>query len=86
VIRTVINNMTFDGSTKDPVQKAVRDALIAFMAATAQKHRPKQRKPPSGPASITPRPTVMAIAVASRVTAEQLETVQNMLGQDANVV
>ena len=36
VIRTVINNMTFDGSTKDPVQMAVRDALIAFMAATAQ--------------------------------------------------
>ncbi len=36
VIRTVINNMTFDGATKDPMQEAVRDALIAFMAATAQ--------------------------------------------------
>ena len=36
VIRTVINNMTFDGATKDPMQKAVRDALIAFMAATAE--------------------------------------------------
>ena len=36
VIRTVINNMTFDGSTTDPMQQAVRDALIAFMAATAQ--------------------------------------------------
>lgn len=36
VIRTVINNMTFDGSTADPVQQAVRDALIGFMAATAQ--------------------------------------------------
>lgn len=36
VVRTVINNMTFDGSTKDPMQMAVRDALIAFMAATAQ--------------------------------------------------
>jgi putative DNA-invertase from lambdoid prophage Rac len=36
VIQTVINGMTFDGATKDPVQKAVRDALIAFMAATAQ--------------------------------------------------
>lgn len=35
-IRTVINNMTFDGATSDPVQQAVRDALIAFMAATAQ--------------------------------------------------
>jgi putative DNA-invertase from lambdoid prophage Rac len=36
VIRTVINNMTFDGATADPMQCAVRDALIAFMAATAQ--------------------------------------------------
>ena len=35
-IRTVINHMTFDGSTSDPIQKAVRDALIAFMAASAQ--------------------------------------------------
>ena len=36
VIRTVINGMTFDGATKDAMQRAVRDALIAFMAATAQ--------------------------------------------------
>jgi putative DNA-invertase from lambdoid prophage Rac len=36
VIRTVINNFTFDGATKDAMQQAVRDALIAFMAATAQ--------------------------------------------------
>ncbi len=36
VIRTVINGLTFDGATKDPMQMAVRDALIAFMAATAQ--------------------------------------------------
>lgn len=36
IIRTVINGMTFDGSTKDPMQQAVRDALIGFMAAMAQ--------------------------------------------------
>jgi putative DNA-invertase from lambdoid prophage Rac len=36
VIKTVINGMTFDGSTTDPMQQAIRDALIAFMAATAQ--------------------------------------------------
>jgi putative DNA-invertase from lambdoid prophage Rac len=36
IIRTVINGFTFDGSTKDPMQKAVRDALIGFMAAMAQ--------------------------------------------------
>jgi putative DNA-invertase from lambdoid prophage Rac len=36
IVRTVINNLTFDGATKDPMQQAVRDALIGFMAATAQ--------------------------------------------------
>jgi DNA invertase Pin-like site-specific DNA recombinase len=36
VVKTVINGMIFDGATKDPIQQAVRDALIAFMAATAQ--------------------------------------------------
>lgn len=38
VIRTIINNMTFDGSTRDPMQKAIRDALIGFMAAASQSH------------------------------------------------
>lgn len=36
VIKTVINRMVFDGATTDPIQQAVRDALIAFMAATAE--------------------------------------------------
>ena len=36
IIRTVINDMTFDGSTTDSVKQAVRDAMIAFLAATAQ--------------------------------------------------
>ena len=35
-IETVINRMTFDGVTIDPMQQAVRDALIGFMAAMAQ--------------------------------------------------
>ena len=36
IVRTVINGLTFDGATKDAMQQAVRDSLIAFMAATAQ--------------------------------------------------
>jgi DNA invertase Pin-like site-specific DNA recombinase len=36
IVKTVINQMTFDGSTQDPTQKAVRDALIGFLAAMAQ--------------------------------------------------
>ncbi|GEP06611.1 recombinase family protein [Methylobacterium oxalidis] len=36
IVRTVINGLTFDGATKDPMQQAVRDALISFMAAMSQ--------------------------------------------------
>ncbi len=36
IIRTVVGDVTFDGRTKEPVAMAVQDALIAFMAATAQ--------------------------------------------------
>jgi putative DNA-invertase from lambdoid prophage Rac len=35
-IDTVINRMSFDGATTDPMKQAVRDSLIAFMAASAQ--------------------------------------------------
>jgi DNA invertase Pin-like site-specific DNA recombinase len=36
VVRTVINGLSFDGATTEPMQQAVRDALIAFMAAISQ--------------------------------------------------
>ncbi|MHC2021333.1 recombinase family protein [Methylobacterium sp. CM6247] len=36
IVKTVINSMVFDGATTDPMLKAVRDALIGFMAAMSQ--------------------------------------------------
>lgn len=36
IIKTIINNMVFDGSATDAMTMAVRDALIGFMAASAQ--------------------------------------------------
>jgi putative DNA-invertase from lambdoid prophage Rac len=36
IVKTVINAMVFGGLTTDPIHKAVRDAKVAFMAATAQ--------------------------------------------------
>jgi putative DNA-invertase from lambdoid prophage Rac len=35
-VETVINRMAFDGTTTDPMQQAIRDSLLAFMAAMAQ--------------------------------------------------
>jgi putative DNA-invertase from lambdoid prophage Rac len=32
----VINNFTFDGLQTDPIQKSIRDALLAFMSAIGQ--------------------------------------------------
>ena len=36
IVKTVLNSMVFDGATTDPTQKAIRDALIGFMAAMAE--------------------------------------------------
>ena len=35
-VRTVIHGMTFDGQPKNAMDKAVRDAMLAFMAASAE--------------------------------------------------
>ncbi|MCR4522517.1 recombinase family protein [Bosea sp. 47.2.35] len=87
VIRTIINNMTFDGSTSDPMQKAVRDALIGFMAAAAQSH-----------AEVTKAAQIAGIAHAKSLpdgkrykgrkpsyTESQLDQVMNLADQKAGV-
>jgi hypothetical protein len=64
VIRTVINNFTFDGRTTDPMQQAVRDALIAFMAAASQAQaeatKAAQRAGISMPSNMATAPTSAA--------------------------
>ena len=87
VIRRVINGITFDGATKEPMQCAVRDALIAFMAATAQAQ-----------AEATKEAQRAGIAHAKAngdgrayrgrkpsYSRKQLETAQAMLGKAASV-
>jgi putative DNA-invertase from lambdoid prophage Rac len=86
VIRTVINNMTFDGATKDPVQKAVRDALIAFMAATAQAQAEATKAAQRAGIDHAKANGESYRGRKPSYSREQLERVQNMLGQDANVV
>ena len=67
--RTVINGLTFDGATKDPMQKAVRDALIAFMAATAEAQAEATREAQrAGIAHAKGRQSRKAIAGASRLS------------------
>jgi putative DNA-invertase from lambdoid prophage Rac len=84
VIRTVIHNFTFDGATKDPMAKAVRDALIGFMAATAQAQAEATKA--AQKAGIEHAKAKDGVAYLGRkpsYTRKQFTMVRHMLGHDA---
>jgi putative DNA-invertase from lambdoid prophage Rac len=76
------NGMTFDGATTDPIQCAVRDALIAFMAATAQAQaeatKAAQR---AGIEHARANGDRVYLGRKPSYTREQLAKVRDMLGQ-----
>jgi putative DNA-invertase from lambdoid prophage Rac len=87
VVRTVLNAMTFDGSTSDPIQKAVRDALIAFMAATAQAQA-EATKAAQKAGIEHAKATAKAIKYRGRKPSfdrAQLDAVRTMLDQEVGV-
>jgi hypothetical protein len=63
IIKTIINGMTFDGSTP-PMRQTARDALIALMAATAQAKAEPTKS--AQHASIDHRPRGPSSCLASR--------------------
>jgi DNA invertase Pin-like site-specific DNA recombinase len=81
VVKTVINRMTFDGATTDPIQQAVRDSLIAFMAATAQAEATKEAQR-AGIANAEAQEGHY-LGRKPSYSRQQIETVQSLLGQDA---
>ena len=85
IIRTVINNMTFDGATTDPMQKAVRDALIAFMAATAQAQAEATKAAQRAGIDHAKVTGDGYLGRKPSYSREQLTMVQAMLGQSAGV-
>jgi len=84
VIRTVINGLTFDGATTDPMKQAVRDALIAFMAATAQAQAEATREAQKAGIDHAKESGVYRGRKPS-FSRKQLEIVRDMLTQDAGV-
>src|SRR5215218_310592 len=84
VIRTVINGLTFDGATTDPMKQAVRDALIAFMAATAQAQAEATREAQRAGIDHAKESGVYRGRKPS-FSRKQLEIVRDMLTQDAGV-
>jgi DNA invertase Pin-like site-specific DNA recombinase len=86
VVKTVINAMVFDGSTKDPIQKAVRDALIGFMAATAQAQAEATKAAQkAGIAYAKQQPEIRYKGRKPSYTRAQFDMVRTMLDQHQGV-
>lgn len=84
IVRTVINNLTFDGATKDPMQQAVRDALIGFMAATAQAQAEATKEAQkAGIAHHKKASPERYLGRKPSYSREQLDMMQDMLSQGA---
>lgn len=81
VIRTVINNLTFDGATQDPMQQAVRDALIGFMAATAQAQAEANKETQRAGIDHAKEREDAYLGRKPSFTPDQLTTVREMLAQ-----
>jgi putative DNA-invertase from lambdoid prophage Rac len=87
IIKTIINGLTFDGATTDPMQAAVRDALIGFMAATAQSQAEATKEAQkAGIAAVKAREEEKAEKYRGRKPSfnrDQLMTVQEMVATGA---
>jgi putative DNA-invertase from lambdoid prophage Rac len=85
IVRTVINNMVFDGTAKDPMQKAARDAVVAFMAANAQAEAEAAKEAQrAGVAHAKANGEYRGRKPS--FTRHQLAVVRDMLGQNANAI
>jgi putative DNA-invertase from lambdoid prophage Rac len=85
IVRTVINSMTFDGVTKDPMQQAVRDALIAFMAATAQAQAEATKEAQRAGIAHAKGEGERYLGRKPSFTRDQAKTVRDMLALSAGV-
>lgn len=86
IVKTVINTMVFDGSTTDPIQKAVRDAMIAFMAATAQAQAEATKAAQkAGIAYAKQQPEVKYRGRKPSYTRAQFDIVRSMLDQHQGI-
>lgn len=84
IIRTVINRLEFNGATKDPMQQAVRDALIAFMAATAQAQAEATKEAQRAGIAHAKATGSRYIGRKPSYTREQFSNARDLLGQGRN--
>ncbi len=85
VVKTVINGMVFDGATKNPMEQAVRDALIAFMAALSQAQAEATREAQKAGIEHARATADAYLGRKPSFTYEQLATVRDMLANETAV-
>src|SRR4051812_2025704 len=85
VVRTVINGITFDGATRDPIQQAVRDSLIAFMAALAQAQAEATKEAQRAGIEHFKAHGGRYLGRKPSFTRDQFDAVQTLLGQGSGV-
>ena len=85
IIRTVINNLTLDGATADPMQSAVRDALVGFMAATAQAQAEATREAQAAGIAHAREAGRGYLGRKPSFSRAQLDEVRDLIGQGATV-
>ena len=85
VIRTVIHRMTFDGAATDPMTMAVRDALIGFMAASAQAQAEATREAQTAGIAHARAAGRGYLGRKPSYTRAQLDTVRDLLGQNVAI-
>jgi putative DNA-invertase from lambdoid prophage Rac len=83
IIKTIINGLTFDGATKEPMQAAVRDALIGFMAATAEAQAEATKEAQREGIAAAKADKVKYRGRKPSYKREQLTIVQDMLAEGA---
>jgi len=82
----VINGLTFDGATTNPMEIAVRGAFIGFMAATAQAQAEATKEAQRAGIAHAKASGESYRGRKPSYNREQLATVQDMLGQSANII
>lgn len=82
IVRTVINNMEFDGSATDPVKKAIRDTVIALYASNAQaEHEAMKEAQKAGIAHARETEPTSYRGRKPEFSRQQFDMVRDMLGR-----
>jgi putative DNA-invertase from lambdoid prophage Rac len=85
IVRTLINGLAFDGATKDPMQQAVRDALIGFMAALSQAQAEATKEAQRAGIEHAKTREDAYLGRKPSFTAVQLETVRDLLAKETTI-